>query len=69
MPKIRRLGTSTDNKAFIYDYGNSSKGQNMKTTKTISHLESNQGLERTSLINASKLGYNPINHAEDYAPP
>lgn len=65
MPQIRRLGTSSDDKAFQYDYGS----KQTKPTKTISHSESMKDPGRTSLINASKLGYNLINHSEAYAPP
>lgn len=57
-PKTRRLGTPADSKNFTYTYqGGSGNGAENRTQS------SNIDRRANSLINASKLSYNPINHA------
>lgn len=56
----RRLGTSSDSKNFIYSYQGNEQGFGMSTVQS-SNLSYNQG--KVSLMNATKLNYNPINHS------
>ena len=62
MPQIRRLGTSSDSRAFNYGY-ETKHGANFKTigSDPRHHVDSSKS-EKTSLINASKLTFNIMNH-------
>jgi hypothetical protein len=55
----RKLGTSSDSKHFAYTYSS-----NDPKSRTITHPENNSGVSgpKASLINASKIGFNIINH-------
>lgn len=64
MANIRRLGTSSDAKNYIY--GHESGNNKMQTLQPSSSLPE---AERTSLMNASKLVYNPINLSSSSAHP
>ena len=56
----RRLGTSSDSKNFKYSYQGNEQSFGMNTVQS-SNLSYNQG--KVSLMNATKLNYNPINHS------
>jgi hypothetical protein len=62
VPKVRKLGTSTDTRRFVYSMGGDSADGPLSQTEQKSQYQS----EKTSLINASKLPYNPITHVTTF---
>ena len=65
MAKIRRLGTSSDSKNYIYNH----QAPNSASTLQPPSLNPTTQPSSYSLINATKLPYNPINHSTTYSQP
>lgn len=66
MAKIRRLGTSSDSKNYIYNH----QAPNSASTLQPPPLNPTPSQPSSySLINATKLPYNPINHSTTYSQP
>jgi hypothetical protein len=61
MPTLykRKLGTSIDAKKFIYNHGGNCELPISQTQPTLNPINT----DKKSLINASKLAYDPITHA------
>lgn len=63
IPAIRKLGTAYDSREFHYTYQNSDIGR-LPLKNRVSTEETEK--PKTSLINASKLGFNLINHSHEW---
>lgn len=65
LTQTRRLGTSSDAKKYQYSYSEFHREPAMTANKSENIV---YNTEKLSLVNASKLPYNPITHTISYGP-